>query len=50
MGQRLCQAVSYHLAGRDVGELDPLSRNFVTDIMMLNINVFGSSVEHRIMC
>lgn len=37
MGQRLCQAVSYHLAGRDVGELDPLSRNFVTDIMMISM-------------
>lgn len=50
MVQRLRQAVSYHLAGRDVGELDPLSRNFVTDIMMLDINVFGLGVEHWIMC
>lgn len=45
LGQGLGQAISYLFSGRNVPQLYPAFSNFLTDKVVLNVNVLGSSVE-----
>lgn len=46
--QSLCQAICDHLIGWDVGKLDPFGSHLIADIMVLNVDVFCSRMENRI--
>ena len=48
VGESLCKAVCNHLVSWNVREFDPF-RGHVTDVVVLDIDVFGPRVEDRIM-
>lgn len=43
--QRLGQALGYHLVSWNIGELNPFSSNFITNIIMLDIDIFCLSMK-----
>lgn len=46
VNQGLCKTVYNHLIGQDVGEFDFLQSHFITDRMMLDIDMLGLWVEN----
>lgn len=50
MRQGLGQAVYNHLLGWNVREFNPFRSYFITDVMMLDVNMLRPGVENRIIC
>lgn len=46
--QGLCQAVCNHLLGWIVGELDPFRSHSVTDVVVLEVDVFCPRMKDRV--
>lgn len=44
MGESFCQLVRNHLRGCNVLEIDLSSSHFITNVVMLNVNIFCLSI------
>lgn len=50
MCQGFCQTVGNHLASRHISQFDPPGLHLISNVVVLNIDVFGPGVKYWVVC